>query len=77
MWLHTALQKSPRLKKHKIFVAQLNAVAHHELAVLNTHSIQSTSGILTKTYALPTIIIPDTVDKLGYLVAMANINYKS
>ena len=36
VWLHTALQKSSRLKKKKIFVAQLNAVSHQELAVLNS-----------------------------------------
>ena len=62
VWLHTALQKSSRLKKKKIFVAQLNAVSHHELAVLNSeHAFHQNlaSGILTKTHALPPTIIPE------------------
>ena len=61
LWLHTALQMSSRLKKQKMFVAQLTALSHHELAVLNSQHtpIQSTSGILTKTHALPTTIIPE------------------
>ena len=47
-----------KIEKQKIFVAQLNAISRHELAVLNSQhaSIQSTFCILAKTHVLPTTI---------------------
>ena len=47
VWLHTALQMSSRLKDRQI----------DRFSIHNTHS-SNLSGILTKTHAIPTTIIP-------------------
>ena len=64
--IHTALQMS-RSKKLKIIIAE-RFISHHELAVLNSQhaSIQSTSGILTKTHAPLTTIITEFKQSKNY-----------